>query len=140
MPMLSPSSRRALPIALALTVGAPILAAQSATPAAVRAWRSAHERQIVDELMTLVALPNVARNGADMRANARMLTQRFEQRGFTVTASSDSSAPVLLATMTVPRPRGTLTFYIHYDGQPVDAKEWTSLRPVRPVRVGPQGR
>ena len=132
-------SRCALPVALALTACAPMLAAQSATPAAVRAWRSAHERQIVDELMTLVALPNVARNAADMRANARMLTQRFEQRGFTVTASSDSSAPVLLATMTVPRPRGTLTFYIHYDGQPVDAKEWTSCGPFAPCVMGEQG-
>ena len=37
-----------------------MLAAQSASPAAVRAGRSAHERQILDELMTFVVLPNVA--------------------------------------------------------------------------------
>ncbi len=131
--------RCAWPLALAITASATTLDAQPSTPAAVHSWRTAHERHIVDELMTLVAMPNVARNAADMRTNAQWLTQRFVQRGFTVTASADSSAPVLLATMTVPNARGTLTFYIHYDGQPVDAKEWTSCGPFAPCVLGATG-
>ena len=29
----------------------------------------------------------------------------------------------------------TLTFYFHYDGQPVDAREWTHAPPFSPVIV-----
>ena len=38
----------------------------------VAEWRAAHERQIIDELMTFVGLPNVAGNDADMRKNAEL--------------------------------------------------------------------
>ena len=52
---------------MAVAVGLPVaLAAQNP----IAAWRAAHERQIVDELMAFVALPNVAGNDADMRKNA----------------------------------------------------------------------
>jgi len=38
---------------------------------AVRAWRVAHEAAIVNELATLVALPNLARDSTGIRRNAR---------------------------------------------------------------------
>ncbi len=110
-----------------------------ATPAAIATWRAAHERQIVEELIALVAVPNVARNEPDMRANAALLTQLFQRRGFAVTTSSGAGAPVILATLPAARPKGTLTFYIHYDGQPVDAKEWTSCGPFAPCLIGGNG-
>ena len=113
------------------------LHAQPST-AAIASWRAAHERQIVEELIQVVSLPNVARNESDMRANATLLAQLFEKRGFTVESSGDG-APVLLATMNATRPRGTLLFYIHYDGQPVDVKEWTSCGPFAPCLVGASG-
>jgi acetylornithine deacetylase/succinyl-diaminopimelate desuccinylase-like protein len=124
---------------LLLAVIAPPALAAQASPAAIAAWRAAHERQIVDELVRVVALPNVARNDADMQANATLLTQLFQQRGFTVQAASGAGAPVILATLNAARPRGTLTFYIHYDGQPVDAKEWTRCGPFAPCLIGPTG-
>jgi len=129
----------ALAARLLLLATAPLALHAQATPAAITAWRAAHERQIVEELIQLVSLPNVARNEADMRANAALLTQRFQRRGFTVESSSGAGAPVILATMTAARPRGTLTFYIHYDGQPVDAKEWTSCGPFAPCLIGENG-
>jgi acetylornithine deacetylase/succinyl-diaminopimelate desuccinylase-like protein len=39
---------------------------------------------------------------------------------------------VVFASLDVPNAAGTLTFYIHYDGQPVDAKEWTRCQPFTP--------
>lgn len=116
----------------------PQIAAQ-ATPPAIAAWRVAHERQIVEELIQLVSLPNVARNEGDMRANAVLLTKLFQQRGFTVESSTGAGAPVILATLNAAQPRGTLTFYIHYDGQPVDAKEWTQCGPFAPCLIGSTG-
>jgi acetylornithine deacetylase/succinyl-diaminopimelate desuccinylase-like protein len=112
------------------------LAAQSP----VAAWRAAHERQIVDELMAFVALPNVAGNDADMRKNAGMAVEMFEKRGFTVeTTDEKSGSPVVFATLDAPQPRGTITFYIHYDGQPVTASEWTRCGPFTPCLIGPSG-
>lgn len=130
------SRRTCLRYGAVLLIAAP-LHAQPST-AAIASWRTAHERQIVDELIQVVSLPNVARNESDMRANATLLTLLFQKRGFRVESSGDG-APVLLATMTAARPRGTLLFYIHYDGQPVDAKEWTSCGPFAPCLVGANG-
>ena len=61
-----------------------LLAAPSADVLRVREWRANHERQILGELMQLVAVPNLAANRADIARNADLLTAMFEKRGFTV--------------------------------------------------------
>ncbi len=98
-----------------------------------------HERQIVDELLQLVALPNVAGNDADMRRNADFLESLFVRRGFKVETTSGPGAPVVFATLGASTPAGTLTLYIHYDGQPVNASEWTRCKPFAPCLYGPSG-
>jgi acetylornithine deacetylase/succinyl-diaminopimelate desuccinylase-like protein len=104
----------------------------SAQSRSIAAWRAAHERQIVDELLELVSIPNVARNDADMRQNADLLDTLFTRRGFTVEKTSGPGSPVVVASMDVPRAQGTLVLYIHYDGQPVNAAEWTRCQPFVP--------
>ena len=123
-------------LAALATASAAALFAQS-NP--VSSWRAQHERQIVDELLQLVAIPNVAGNAADTTRNAQALAGMFQRRGFRVETSDDRSSPVVLATLDVPSPRGTLTFYIHYDGQPVNASEWTRCGPFAPCVHGPRG-
>ena len=110
-----------------------------AQASAISGWRVQHERRIASELLALVALPNVAGNDAELRKNAELLTAMFQRRGFRVEATSGAGSPVILAELNAARPRGTLTFYIHYDGQPVVAKEWTRCGPVAPCIVGPAG-
>ncbi len=113
-----------------LVVG--LAGAAAAQPAGVAEWRSAHERAIVEELTTLVALPNVAGNDGDMRKNADHLAGLFKRRGFSVETIGGPGSPVVFASLDVPKPAGTLTFYIHYDGQPVDASQWTRCQPFTP--------
>ena len=103
-----------------------------AQPPGVAAWTAAHEKAIVDELRGLVSLPNVAGNDADMRKNADRLQALFTARKFKVETVGGPGAPVVFASLDVPNAAGTLTFYIHYDGQPVDAKEWTRCQPFTP--------
>jgi acetylornithine deacetylase/succinyl-diaminopimelate desuccinylase-like protein len=103
-----------------------------AQPPGVAAWTAAHEKAIVDELRGLVSLPNVAGNDADMRRNADRLQALFTARKFKVETVGGPGAPVVFASLDVPNAAGTLTFYIHYDGQPVDAKEWTRCQPFTP--------
>src|SRR5262245_37114940 len=105
----------------------------------IATWRAQHERAIVDELLRLVSLPNVAGNDADMRRNADLLKTLFEQRGFKAELGDGPGSPVVFATLDVPKPRGVLTFYIHYDGQPVDASEWTRCKPFAPCIYSTNG-
>lgn len=114
-------------------------AALLAQPASVASWRAAHEHRIVDELMILIAIPNVASMDGDMQKNAAVLADMFRRRGFTVELSSDANAPVVFARLDVPQARGTIAFYIHYDGQPVNAREWTRCAAFKPCVVGPNG-
>ena len=125
-----------------VAIGVAVLAAVAAVSAQrspVATWRAQHERQIVDELMQLVSVPNVAGNDANMRRNADLLEARFAARGFTVEKTTGSGSPVVFARLDVPNARGTLALYIHYDGQPVDPSNWTRCQPFVPCLVGPQG-
>ena len=128
--------RKILAAALALVTSLPV-GAQSP----VATWTTQHQREIVDEFSTLLAIPNVARNDADMRRNAELLKAMFEKRGFTVELQQvTSGAPVVLASMDVTPSQGTLTLYIHYDGQPVDSTEWTKCGPFAPCVMMPNGK
>ena len=129
--------RSRLTSAVLVALGPVVLGAQ--VPSGVAAWRAANERRILDELMQVTSLPNVARNEADMQANAALLTRLFRSRGFTVEATTGAGSPVILATLAAKAPRGTLTFYIHYDGQPVTPREWTHCQPFTLCVVGPDG-
>jgi acetylornithine deacetylase/succinyl-diaminopimelate desuccinylase-like protein len=99
----------------------------------VREWRAAHERQILEELIALVSLPNVASNQADIAKNATLLTTMFERRGFRVSRIETKGSPILVARRDAAQPLGTLTFYMHYDGQPADPKDWTIGAPFAPA-------
>ena len=119
--------------ALVLVSTALLTAAPSSDVLRVREWRTKNERQILGELMQLVALPNLAANRADIARNADFLTSMFERRGFTVTRWETKGSPIVFARRDAPSPRGTVLFYMHYDGQPVDAKEWTFGEPFNPA-------
>jgi acetylornithine deacetylase/succinyl-diaminopimelate desuccinylase-like protein len=99
----------------------------------VREWRAAHERQILTELIQLVSLPSIASNKADILKNAEALTAMFQKRGFSVKRIVTPGSPVLVAERVAAKPAGTLTFYMHYDGQPTEAKDWTMGQPFVPA-------
>jgi acetylornithine deacetylase/succinyl-diaminopimelate desuccinylase-like protein len=107
--------------------------------ARVRAWRAAHEPQILRELVGFLALPNVAANRADIEKNAQALTRMFERRRFLPESIATSGSPVVVAERRAPNATRTLTFYFHYDGQPVDAREWTYGPPFSPLIVSAPG-
>lgn len=123
-------------VAAAVVIGGVVLsAAPSPAVIKVREWRATRERQIVAELMQLVALPNIASNKADIIKNADVLTGMFEKRGFTVARVQTPGSPVLIARRDAANAVGTLTFYMHYDGQPTEARDWTIGQPFAPVAM-----
>jgi acetylornithine deacetylase/succinyl-diaminopimelate desuccinylase-like protein len=115
---------------------------------AVRAWRTAHEKEIVGELADLLALPNLAADRAAMERNAQQLVGMLERRGIaTRILRTGAAPPTVYGELRVhadgrrgrgaPGARRTVVFYAHVDGQPADPAQWRS-HPFQPLlRSGP---
>lgn len=119
-----------LPRAAAIcALGLAISSAHGSNPAdTVRVWRKAHEKAIVADFVTLLSMPNVATNVADVEKNAAYIEDQLEARGFEtrlLTVEPDTP-PAVFAQMKVPGAHRTVIFYAHYDGQPIGQKGWIS--------------
>jgi acetylornithine deacetylase/succinyl-diaminopimelate desuccinylase-like protein len=104
-------------------------------PAALAAhqWRQQHERAIVDEFVSLLSIPNIASDQANIRRNAEFIAKMMQDRAIASRLVEFPGAnPLVFGEIRVPGASRTLVFYAHYDGQPLDAKEWTNP-PFTPV-------
>jgi acetylornithine deacetylase/succinyl-diaminopimelate desuccinylase-like protein len=124
---------------MAGVAGLAVSAAAQAPPSpadvakAIREYRVAHEAVIVQELVTLLSIPNIASDEPNIRRNADLLKAMFERRGFRVQLFEiPNRGPIVFAELTAPGAARTVVFYAHYDGQPVDAKAWTGSGPFEP--------
>jgi len=100
---------------------------------AARRWRQQHERQIVDELIAFTALPNVTGDRQNLLRNVEYLAGMLEKRGITPTrVSVPGGTPVVVGEVRAAGAARTIVFYAHYDGQPLDPREWTTP-PFEPV-------
>ena len=94
---------------------------------AVRLFRSQNEIEIVRELATFVALPNIATNLDDMEVNAKHLTGLLESRRFEVQLfRAEGGPPVVFGQRLSDEAELTVVFYAHYDGQAVVPELWSS--------------
>lgn len=121
-------------VVLVLLFAAMLPAQPAAAARAARDWHKAHQAQILDEFMQLLAIPNVARVEADMLRNAEFITAMYARRGVKLEQFAVSGAPpALYGEIRTPGATRTILLYAHYDGQPVDAAAWTVTRPFAPV-------
>ena len=110
--------------------------AQSVTPA-VRAWRQQHEAEVVKELADLVAIPNVARDHANIVKNAEAVRALMERRGIKAQILDNGDAPpAVYGELRTPGATRTVGMYAHYDGQPVNPPDWTTP-PFQPTLRAP---
>ncbi len=105
--------------------------AQGPDPAAVRAqvraYREAREAAILRELVDLLAIPNRASDGVNIRRNADQLIAMLERRGISARLLEVAgSPPAVYGELNAPGAERTVVFYAHYDGQPVDSARWSS--------------
>lgn len=151
--MFAPAAARAIPrfrpldykislAALLLLCSGAAAGAQQPAPwgPKVRAWIQANERPVVNELLDLLAIPNVAADKANIRRNAERLREMFQKRGFVAELLETAGNPLVYGELKVPGATRTLLLYSHYDGQPVDPKGWKQPDPFTPViRRGKDG-
>lgn len=108
--------------------------------AAARQHGEANEPAILREFATLLAMPNVAANHADIRRNADTLMAMLRRRGATAQRLEVPGAPVsVYGELRTPGATRTVVLYAHFDGQPVQPAQWQSP-PFTPVLRDAQGR
>ena len=112
---------------LAAGLVATVRAQSSPAAQAARQWRQQHERAIVEEFMALLAIPNVSRDTANIQRNADAIRDALIKRGVAARLVSVPGAnPIVFGEIRTPGAARTIGFYAHYDGQPLDPKEWTT--------------
>ena len=106
----------------------------------VQAWRSTHEVEIVHELAGLIQIPNLASDTKNIEGNAQRVQAILSQRGISSELLRvEGAPPVVFGQLATPGARRTVVFYAHYDGQPVQPKDWIT-GPFQPtLREGPLG-
>jgi acetylornithine deacetylase/succinyl-diaminopimelate desuccinylase-like protein len=105
----------------------------------VNKYRKENESKIIDEYVKFVTIPNVTRDTANILRNAAFIKVMMEQRGIKaefLSGFSPNVNPVVFGEIKVPGAKYTLSFYAHYDGQPVNPAKWTGgLQPFVPVFI-----
>jgi acetylornithine deacetylase/succinyl-diaminopimelate desuccinylase-like protein len=112
-----------------------LLAAQAANPAAeaAREWRQANERAILAEFLGLLSLPNLASDDDAILRNAHAISGLLKRRNIEARLLAVPGAPpAVYGEILKPGATQTILFYAHYDGQPLDPKDWAS-HPWKPV-------
>ena len=102
----------------------------------VHDYRVAHQEAILEELVEFVAIPNLASDTANIEKNAAAIQAMFEKRQIESRLLRVAGAPpIVVADLHRSNAKQTIAFYAHYDGQPVDASQWSSP-PWQPVVRG----
>jgi acetylornithine deacetylase/succinyl-diaminopimelate desuccinylase-like protein len=89
------------------------------------------------EYSHLLSIPNVLDDSVSMLRNAEFINKLLEQNGIKselLFSNKPKSAPAVYGEVSVPGATTTIAFYAHYDGQPVNPKQWAEgLEPFKPV-------
>ncbi|HEV3410465.1 MAG TPA: M20/M25/M40 family metallo-hydrolase, partial [Chthoniobacterales bacterium] len=105
-----------------------------------RAWRTQHEREILEEFAQFLTLPNLASDLPNITRNADAIRAMCEKRGLSARLLRlEGVPPIVVADLRVSDAARTIAFYAHYDGQPVDRARWTS-EPWQPLMRDKQGK
>ena len=102
----------------------------------VRSYRTAHQKEILDAFVQFLSIPNIASDKANIGKNADFIVKALAERSVSARLLEVADAPpVVYAEINPPGAKGTVTFYAHYDGQPVEPAKWATP-PFEPTFKG----
>lgn len=97
----------------------------------------ATQHRWLTEYRSFLSIPNVYGDTVNIQRNAEMLLTMLRQRGVTgklMSSGVPGSSPAVFGEVKAPGAKTTVIFYAHYDGQPVNPKQWAEgLAPFTPV-------
>ena len=102
----------------------------------IRDYRVANEHRILEEFVSLLSIPNVASDQANIRRNAALITEMMRSRGLEprlLEAANSTAPPAVYGEWKVPGAKRSIILYAHYDGQPTDPKQWAGTLPWQPT-------
>jgi acetylornithine deacetylase/succinyl-diaminopimelate desuccinylase-like protein len=89
--------------------------------------------KLIDEYFQLLSIPNIATDQVNIRRNADLIVAMLKKRGVAAQlVEAPDLNPVVFGEIRTPGATRTIVFYAHYDGQPLDTKEWATP-PFSPV-------
>lgn len=104
------------------------------TPDQVRDYVNKHRSEIVRQYSEFLSLPDVKQDVPALKKVADYIQKQLETREMKVEQLPTSSGvPIVYAEKTVPNADKTILFYMHYDGEPVNPKDWHQEDPFKPV-------
>src|SRR5450432_2125588 len=101
--------------------------------AALLHGQSTNRQSVIAELTELLSIPNVGTDRPNIARNARFLHQMLERHGMSAEVLETAGNPLVYGEKRVPGATRTVLFYIHYDGQPIDASRWKQPSAFTPV-------
>jgi len=105
----------------------------------VKQFCKANEHVMIREYIQFVSIPNVAADSANIPLNAAFIVQMMKQRGIEaglLDGTTTGVNPAVYGEIKVPGATKTIAYYAHYDGQPVNPKQWAAgLEPFKPVFI-----
>jgi acetylornithine deacetylase/succinyl-diaminopimelate desuccinylase-like protein len=109
---------------MATCLPAPLLAQSGGDVA--RAYREAHEVEILHDFAELLSYPNRARDLDDIARVAEYIRNELTMVGVdSKLLTLEGVPPIVYGRLDVPGASRTLGIYVHYDGQAVDPSNWT---------------
>jgi len=105
--------------------------------ASIQSWIKLNENKLIEEYLRFVSIPNVYGDTVNIRKNASFLIKQLTDADVScklLTSDVAGGSPAVYGEILTPGATKTVGFYAHYDGQPVNSKNWVSgTSPFNPV-------
>ncbi len=105
----------------------------------VKQYIAKNDKAMLEEYIKFLSVPNVSSDSGHIPKDAAFIVQMMEQRGIKASllhGTTPNVNPAVYGEITVPHAKRTIGFYAHYDGQPVNARQWhAGLEPFSPVLI-----
>jgi len=103
----------------------------------IRNYRRQNEWNWMVQYKDFIAIPNESKDAQQIQKNAAHLMHWMQSLGIStelLSGYAKDANPAVFGRVDVPGATQTLAFYAHYDGQPVNPKQWANgLQPFVPV-------
>jgi len=109
------------------------------TQSKIKQYCQVNQVKLIDEYKEFLSIPNIAADSVNIRRNADFIMKMMRDRGIKAEllfGKSPAANPAVYGKITVKNAKHTIALYAHYDGQPVNPKQWSEgLEPFNPVFI-----